>query len=55
MAGSFQRTNIASYIAQSVSALMNAAFWNMTLCGSSKNGRFGGMYRLHHQGEKSVD
>jgi hypothetical protein len=30
----------------------NAVFWNVMPCGSCKNRRFGGMYRLHHQGEE---
>jgi hypothetical protein len=31
----------------------NAVFWDMTPCGSCKNRRSGGTYRLHHQGEKT--
>jgi pentatricopeptide repeat protein len=31
----------------------NAVFWNMMLCGCGKNRRFGGTYRLHHEGEKN--
>jgi hypothetical protein len=27
-------------------------FWEMTLCGSYKNRRFGGSYRLHLHGER---
>jgi hypothetical protein len=27
-------------------------FWDMTPCGSYKNRRFGGSYRLHFQGER---
>jgi hypothetical protein len=27
----------------------NGNFWNVTRCGSYKNGRFGVTYRLHHQ------
>jgi hypothetical protein len=30
--------------------LMIIIFWEMTLCGSYKNRRFGGSYRLHLQG-----
>jgi hypothetical protein len=30
-----------------------AIFWNVMLCGSFKNRRFGGMYRLHHQADKN--
>jgi hypothetical protein len=33
--------------------LKNAVFWDVTQCGSYKNRRFGGSYRLHHQGEKN--
>jgi hypothetical protein len=33
--------------------MKNAVFWNVTPCGSCKNRRFGGMYRLHHQGDKN--
>jgi hypothetical protein len=29
--------------------MKNAVLWNVTLCGSCKNLRFGGTYRLHHQ------
>jgi hypothetical protein len=32
--------------------MKNAALRAVTPCGSCKNRRFGGMYRLHHQGEK---
>jgi hypothetical protein len=31
----------------------NDVFWDVTLCGSSKNQRFRGMYRLHHQDDKN--
>jgi hypothetical protein len=31
----------------------NAVFWDITPCGSRKSRRFGGTYRLHHQGEKN--
>jgi hypothetical protein len=30
--------------------MMIIIFWEMTLCGSYKNRRFGGSYRLHLQG-----
>jgi hypothetical protein len=33
--------------------MKNAIFWDLTLCGSCKNQHFGGMYGLHHQGDKS--
>jgi hypothetical protein len=32
--------------------IKNAIFWNVTSCGSCKNQHFGGMYRLHHLGDK---
>jgi hypothetical protein len=31
--------------------MKNAVFWDAKLCGSSKNRRFGGAYRLHHQAD----
>jgi hypothetical protein len=33
--------------------LKNAVFWDVTLCGSCKNRRFGEKYRLHHHGEEN--
>jgi hypothetical protein len=33
--------------------MKSAIFWDVTLCGSCKNQRFKGMYRLHHQGDKN--
>jgi hypothetical protein len=33
--------------------MKNAVFWDVTLCGSCKNRRFGGTYRLHHKGDKN--
>jgi hypothetical protein len=33
--------------------MKNAVFWDVTPCGSFKNRRFGGTYRLLHQGDKS--
>jgi hypothetical protein len=32
--------------------IKNAVFWVVTPCCSCKNRRFGGIYRLHHQGGK---
>jgi hypothetical protein len=32
--------------------VMISIFWEMTPCGSYKNRRFGGSYRLHHQGAR---
>jgi hypothetical protein len=34
-------------------AIKNAVFWDVTLCDFCKNIRFGGTYRLHHQGDKN--
>jgi hypothetical protein len=34
--------------------LKNAVLWDVTLCSSCKNRRFGGKCRLHHQGDKSL-
>jgi hypothetical protein len=31
--------------------MQNAVFWDVTLCGSCNNRRFGGTYHLHHQGD----
>jgi hypothetical protein len=33
--------------------LKNGVFWDVMLCGSSKNRRFGGTKRLLHQGDKN--
>jgi hypothetical protein len=33
--------------------IKNAVFWDVTLRGSCKNRRFGGMYFFHHQGNKN--
>jgi hypothetical protein len=33
--------------------MKNALFWDVTLCGSCKNRRFGEMYHLYHQGDKN--
>jgi hypothetical protein len=33
--------------------LKNDVFWDVTPCGSCKNRRFGGTYRLHHQGDNN--
>jgi hypothetical protein len=33
--------------------MKNAVFWDVTPCGFCKNLRFGGTYRLHHQGDKN--
>jgi hypothetical protein len=33
--------------------MRNAVFWDVASCGCYKNRRFGGTYRLHHQGENN--
>jgi hypothetical protein len=33
--------------------MTNTVFWDVTPCGSCKNRRLGGTYRLHHQGDKN--
>jgi hypothetical protein len=34
--------------------MKNAVFWDATPCGSCKNRRFAGMYRLNHQSKNAV-
>jgi hypothetical protein len=36
-----------------VVTMENAIFWDVRACGSCKNRRFGGTYRLHHQGDNN--
>jgi hypothetical protein len=31
--------------------MRNAVFWDVTTCGSCRNGRFGGTSRLHNKGD----
>jgi hypothetical protein len=38
---------------QMYETMKHAVLWYVTPCGSCKNGRFGGTYRLHHQGDKN--
>jgi hypothetical protein len=33
--------------------MKNGVFWDVTPCGSCRNRRFGGTYRLLHQGDKN--
>jgi hypothetical protein len=33
--------------------MKNAVFWDDTACGFCKNLRYGGTYRLYHQGDKN--
>jgi hypothetical protein len=42
---SFVRFEVSTVV-----TMKNAIFWEMTPCGYSKNRRFGGTYRLRHQG-----
>jgi hypothetical protein len=35
--------------------MKNIVFWDVTPCGSCKNRRFSGTYRLHHQGDKNQE
>jgi hypothetical protein len=53
--GIFHATDLAKKMTCSrtkAEAVKNAVFWDVVSCGSCKNRRFGGTYRLHHQGEK---
>jgi hypothetical protein len=34
--------------------MKNAIFWDVTSCGFCENWCFGGMYHLHHQGDKNL-
>jgi hypothetical protein len=36
-----------------IMTMKNAVFWGVTPCGSCKNRRLRGPYRLHHQGDKN--
>jgi hypothetical protein len=38
---------------QALLILKNGVFWVVTPCGSCKNRRFGGTWRLLHQGDKN--
>jgi hypothetical protein len=33
--------------------MKNVVIWDVMSCGSFKNRRFGGTYRLHHQGDNN--
>jgi hypothetical protein len=35
--------------------MKNVVFWDFTPCGSCKNRRFGGTYRVHHQGTMMME
>jgi hypothetical protein len=46
--------NIYCCIAVKIASfMMNGVFWDVTLCGSGKNRRFGETPRLLHQGDKN--
>jgi hypothetical protein len=34
--------------------MKNAILWDVTPCGSCKNGDFGGTYHFHHQSDKRM-
>jgi hypothetical protein len=34
--------------------MKNGVFWDVTPCGSCNNRRFGGTWRLFHQGDKNL-
>jgi hypothetical protein len=42
-----------SELLRTVMTLKNGVFWVVTPCGSCKNRRFGGTWRLLHQGDKN--
>jgi hypothetical protein len=49
------RNNQASTkLLRTVANFANATFWDVTPCGSCKNGPFGGAYRLPHQDGKNM-
>jgi hypothetical protein len=33
--------------------MKSAIFWDVTPCGSCKNQHFGGLYHIHHHGDKN--
>jgi hypothetical protein len=41
-----------SVVLQTSLSIKNGVFWVVTPCGSCKNRRFGGTWRLLHQGDK---
>jgi hypothetical protein len=48
-----QKENIRQAIANIPISKKNGVFWVVTPCGSCKNRRFGGTWRLLHQGDKN--
>jgi hypothetical protein len=47
----FRSISIERFEAFKAVAMKNAVFWDVTPCGSCKSRRFGGTYRLHHEGD----
>jgi hypothetical protein len=49
------RNNVSSVRFEVFTAvtMKNGVFWDVTPCGSCKNRRFGGTWRLLHQGDKN--
>jgi hypothetical protein len=48
------REQLKSYYKVVHKSQKNGVFWAITPCGSCKNGRFGGTWCLHHQGDKNL-
>jgi hypothetical protein len=44
---------LLSIIYETNNSMKNGVFWVVTPCGSCKNRRFGGTWRLLHQGDKN--
>jgi hypothetical protein len=49
----FCRTCCVRFQVSTAVTVKNAVFWDVTPCGSCKNLRFRGTYRLHHQSERN--
>jgi hypothetical protein len=47
------RVEVSTRFAVEINAEKNGVFWVITPCGSCKNRRFGGTWRLLHQGDKN--
>jgi hypothetical protein len=48
-----QKKNVRFEVFTAVT-MKNGVFWAVTPCGSYKNRRFGGTWRLLHQGDKNL-
>jgi hypothetical protein len=48
----FSRSVLRHQESKTIVSLKNGVFWVVTPCGSCKNRRFGGTWRLLHQGDK---